>query len=254
MRRDAVRAFVICALACAAAVVVARAADDIAWRTNVRTASAAAISMNKPMLIEFWAVWCPPCKVMDDDVYTNASVKAAITKVMPVRIDVDKQESVARQYEITAMPTLIFADSYGNELFRFSGNVSVETMTQLLEELPGDVTTINRLTQIVAKDKDNFAALDGLGRELRRAKLFRASNRYYDRALRVGASADQAGPRGDILIAMGENHLELKEYRDAVQRFERYLREFKGGPAEAQARRGLGRARSLLNAGAEPQR
>jgi thioredoxin-like negative regulator of GroEL len=239
------RTVIACLLACAGAVGPVHAAGDIVWQTNVRAASAAAIPANKPMLIEFWAVWCPPCKVMDEQVYTTAAVKEAMTKVLPVRIDVDKQEPVARQYEITAMPTLIFADSYGNELFRFSGNVTVETMTQLIDELPGDVTTINRLMQIIAKDKDNFAALESLGRELQRVKLFRASNRYYDRAMRVRAAAGQAETRGAILIAIGENHLALKEYRDAAQQFERYLQQFGGGPGEAEARRGLARARAL---------
>jgi len=247
MQRPLARALLTCAIAYATAVVAQGA--GIPWRTNVRTASAAAVAANEPMLIEFWATWCPPCRVMDEQVYTNPAVQEAMTKVLPVRIDVDKQQSVARQYEIAAMPTLIFADSYGNELFRFSGNISVETMTQLLAELPGDMTTINRLTQIIGKDKDNFTALESLGRELQRTKLFRASNRYYERALRVRAPADHAGRRGDILIAMGDNHLELKEYREAAQRFERYLQEFKGGPAEAEATRGLARARA-----AEPAR
>ena len=242
MRRHLARALLTCVF-CAAVVVVVRSEGDIPWRTNVRTASAAAVPANKPMLIEFWAVWCPPCKVMDEEVYTNAAVKEMMTKVLPVRIDVDTQESVVRQYGIASMPTLIFADSYGNELFRFTGNVSADTMTKLLDELPGDVTGINRLMPIIAKEKDNFAALEGLGRELKRVKLFRASNRYYDRAMRVRAPADQAVTRGDILVAMGENHLELKEYRDAEECFTRYLKEFRGGPQEARAARGLARAR-----------
>src|ERR671930_1405841 len=112
MRAPMLRSSIVCALAFATAVICVSAAGDIPWRTNVRTASAAAVSMNKPMLIEFWATWCPPCKVMDEQVYPNPMVKEAMAKVLPVRIDVDKQTSIARQYEIAAMPTLIVADSY----------------------------------------------------------------------------------------------------------------------------------------------
>ncbi len=252
--KSAIRTSIVCALVCVTALVRVSSEGDIPWRTSVRTASAAAAPMNKPMLIEFWATWCPPCNVMDQQVYPNPMVKEAMTKVLPVRIDVDKQQAVARQYEIAAMPTLIFADSYGNELFRFSGNVSVETMTQLLNELPGDITTINRLTQIIGKDKGNFAALEELGRELRRAKLFRASNRYYDRAIRAWTPADQANRRADILVATGENHLDLKEFREAAERFDRYLQEFKRGPAEPQAMLGLARAQLLLNKRADAKR
>lgn len=214
----------------------------VEWETNLERGSAAALGSNKPMLIEFWANWCPPCLVMDAEVYTNASVIQAMTKVVPVRIDVDKQPLIARKYELTGMPMLVFADSYGNELFRFTGTITAPTMIQLLRELPGDVTNVNRLARVLAKDQDNFAALEGLGRELKAAGLFRSSNVYYTRATRVRPLPEQAGTRGDILIAMGHNHLELKEFREAARVFERYLDDFSGGPAEPDAMLGLGRA------------
>ena len=254
MQRYLARTLFACVVGCAAAGAAPGAAGDIAWQTNLRTASTAARAANKPMLIEFWAVWCPPCKVMDEQVYPNAVVKEAMSKVVPVRIDVDKQESIVRQYDIASMPTLIVADSYGTELFRFSGNISAETMTELLNELPGDITNINRLTQIIAKDKDNVAALEGLGRELKAAKLFRTSNQYFERAMRARVPAGQENRRGEIIIAVGQNQLELKQFREAGESFERYLREFSGGPAEPDAMLGLARALVFLNKRADARR
>jgi thioredoxin-like negative regulator of GroEL len=221
----------------------ARAGSETAgvpWQTSVPKAAPAALAANKPLLLEFWADWCPPCKVMDEQVYSDATVVRAMTKVVPVRIDVDKQQPLVRKYEIASMPTLLFADSYGNELFRFTGVVTVDTMTQLLRELPGDMTNINRFAQILADDKNNFSALDSLGRELKADALFRASNVYYERATRVRTAPP--AKVGEILIAMGHNNLELKEFRQAAQLFDRYLQNFKGGPAESEAMLGLGRA------------
>jgi tetratricopeptide (TPR) repeat protein len=152
------------------------------------------------------------------------------------------------------MPTLVFTDSYGNELFRFTGAITAPTMMQLLSELPGDVTTINQLAQLIAKDKDNFSALQSLGRELRAAKLYRSSNTYYSRALRVRMPLQRAGGRGDILVAMGHNHLELKEFADAAKLFDRYLQELPGGPSEAEAMLGLGQAFLFQNKRAEAKR
>jgi len=243
-----------CAVAWASAVMPAQAAGDIAWRTNVQTASKTALPANKPLLIEFWAAWCPPCKVMDAEVYTDPAVKEAMGKVVPVKVDVDKQEDVARKYDVASMPTLVFADSYGNELFRFTGTITADTMTQLLRELPGDVTNINRLAQIIAADKDNVVALENLGRELKAARLFRSSNVYYGRAARARGGPDRANALGDILIAMGHNHLELKEFREAENVFSRYLQEFSGGPAEPDAMLGLGRALLFQNKRADAKR
>lgn len=232
-------------LLAAAFAVLISASDGVAavnWETNVERGSASPLTTNKPMLIEFWAHWCPPCLVMDAEVYTNSSVIEAMTKVLPVRIDVDRQPQVARRYELAGMPMLVFADSYGNELFRFTGTLTVPTMLQLMNELPGDVTTINRLSRVLAKDKDNFDALTALGRELRASGFWRSSNTYLARAIRVRALPDQPETRSGLLIAMGHNHLELKEFGDAAKVFERYLKEFAGAPAEPEAMLGLARA------------
>jgi thioredoxin-like negative regulator of GroEL len=191
---------------------------------------------------------------MDAEVYTNESVIQAMTKVLPVRIDVDKQPAVARKYALAGMPMLVFADSYGNELFRFTGTLTVPIMLQLMKELPGDVTKINRLSQILAKDKDHFDTLADLGRELRGAGFWRSSNRYYGAAMRIRARPEQAHTRGEILMAMGHNHLELKEFSDAGKVFERYLRDFGDGPAEAEAMLGLGRALLYQNKRDEAKR
>ena len=269
-------------LAIAFAVLTLSPCDGIAavnWETNVERGSVAALKANKPMLLEFWADWCPPCLVMDAEVYSDASVIEAMTKVLPVRIDGDRQPAMTRKYELTGMPLLVsaasygntsigmpvssylrvmamlvFADSYGNELFRFTGILTVQTMLQLLEELPGDVTSINQLARILAKDKDNFAALESLGRELKGAGLFRSSNQYYGRALRGRTVPEQAGTRGGMLIAMGHNHLELKEFREAANVFGRYLEDFRGGPAEPDAMLGLGRALLFQNKRADAKR
>jgi thioredoxin-like negative regulator of GroEL len=226
----------------------------ISWQTDVPKASIAAVRTNKPMLLEFWADWCPPCLVMDQEVYTDVGVINGMEKLVPVRIDVDKQEAVARQYELAGMPTLVFTDSYGNELFRFTGTITAPTMMQLLDELPGDVTTFNQLAQLIAKDKDNFSALQSLGRELRAAKLYRSSNTYFGRALRVQVPSGQTGSRGDVLVAMGHNHLELKEFVEAAKVFDRYLKDMPGGPSEAEAMLGLGRALLFQNKRAEAKR
>ena len=52
-------------------------------------------------------------------------------------------------------------------------------------ELPGDMTNINRLAQTLADDKNDFAALESLGRELKADALFRASNVYYEPSVEI---------------------------------------------------------------------
>ena len=110
----------------------------------------------------------------------------------------------SRKYEIGGTPTLMLMDVYGNELFRFTGSLTVERVVQLLNELPGDISRINQRAAVLAADKDRFDALDALGRELRAEGFYVASNRYFARALRAreaarvrrqGRAARRTGPQ-----------------------------------------------------------
>ena len=60
--------------------------------------------------------------------------------------------------------------------------------------------------------------------------------------------------RAEILLAMGLNHLDLKESREAAKAFERYLDDFPGGVQEPEATLGLARAWLLENDAARARR
>ena len=222
-------------------------ADQVRWETNLDEASASARKANRPMLLEFWSVTCEPCKVLDEDVFPDERIGAAIMKLHPVRVDVDKQPDVARRYSVNGTPTLLLTDSYGTELFRYTGLLPTDRMLQLLSELPTDVSKFNELSQALARNKDDFAALAALGRELRRDGFYRASNRYLERAIRARATPAQKGDRSDILVGMGRNYFELKEFEKSAATFERYLKEFPGSPAEPEVMLGLGWALQAQN-------
>jgi thioredoxin-like negative regulator of GroEL len=194
-------------------------AGDVHWETDLDRASAAALKGNQPILLDFWASWCAPCLVMDEEVYTDGRVSNAMRKVLPVRVDMDRKADTARKYGVSGMPTLILTDSFGNELFRFTGALTAETMVQLLKEMPGDVSQINKWSAVLAKHKEDFTALDAVGRELHAVGLYRSSNDYYGRALRTRDAKRDAHARADILRAMGRNHTELKEVDEAKRAF-----------------------------------
>jgi tetratricopeptide (TPR) repeat protein len=136
---------------------------------------------------------------------------------------------------VESIPTLVFTDSHGNELFRYSGLLQAGPMVQLLRELPSDIKRINQLSQTIAANKGNAEALSALGAELRRVSLYRASNSYYTRALGTSEVKGRPDAAASILLAMGQNHLELKESKEASKLFERCVREFPGTPVAMEA-------------------
>src|SRR5690349_3863264 len=99
------------------------AASAVPWETNLDKARAASLRTNQAVLVEFWAVWCPGCEEMDREVYADERIASAMRKVTAVKVDIDRQPLIARQYGVTSTPTLMLMDGYGNELFRFTGTL-----------------------------------------------------------------------------------------------------------------------------------
>jgi len=63
------------------------------------------LQANVPVLVDFWAEWCPPCKAMSP-ILDALSVELA-GKVKIVKLDVDSNPGITVQYNVRAMPTLI---------------------------------------------------------------------------------------------------------------------------------------------------
>ena len=148
------------------------------WETRMDRATAAALPANQPLLLDFWSATCLPCVEMDRQVFSDERLLAALAKVRPVRIDIDRDPGVARKYNIAGTPTLLLTDSFGRELFRYTGALSVDRMLELLDALPAEVAAINRLSTTLSKNKDDAAALRAMGHELRTAGFYRTSSEY----------------------------------------------------------------------------
>jgi thioredoxin 1 len=72
--------------------------DDGNWEAEV-------LGADRPVLVDFWAEWCPPCKAMDP-ILDQLTVELA-DKVKIVKLDVDSNPSTTVRYNVRAMPTLI---------------------------------------------------------------------------------------------------------------------------------------------------
>jgi tetratricopeptide (TPR) repeat protein len=197
------------------------------------------------MWIDFRAEWCAPCKEMEKEVYSRPEFEQASHRFLPVRIDCDKKTAIARKYNIVTLPTIVFADSYGNELFRHAGYLGPQPLLDMAKALPGDVAEFNQWSRILSADRNNFEALVGIGRSLRAAGLFRASSEYYVKALQRHESRANLETREAVLNELGLNFLTLREGKRAAASFEKCLKEFPDSPGKSQRTLHLAEAYSL---------
>ncbi|MCL2001685.1 MAG: thioredoxin [Planctomycetes bacterium] len=83
-------------------------------------------------LVDFWAPWCPPCRIQGPIIEKLAEIYAG--KAMVAKINVDAEANSAAEYNVSSIPTLIlFKD--GGEVNRFVGVRQESELIQALDAL-----------------------------------------------------------------------------------------------------------------------
>ena len=89
------------------------------------------IKSEKPVLIDFFATWCGPCKMMHpvlEELHEKVGDKARV-----IKIDIDKNRELAAIYNVRSVPTLMIFRN-GELKWRTSGVQPIQTLEQELEK------------------------------------------------------------------------------------------------------------------------
>jgi putative thioredoxin len=161
------------------------AADGLIKDTTTQTFLKDVIEESKqqPVLVDFWAEWCGPCKQLGPTL--EKVIKAAKGKVKLVKMDIDKHPQIPGQLGIQSIPA-VFAFVNGQPVDGFLGNLPESQVVAFLERITkgriggeekdlleqadaalakGDAAAAASIyAQVLAQDSGNIAALGGLAR------------------------------------------------------------------------------------------
>ena len=90
------------------------------------------LQSDKPVLIDFWAEWCVPCKMIAPAVEEVANANGDVLKVG--KVNVDESPAIASKYGIRSIPTLLIFKG-GQVAEKMVGAVSKETMQEFVDKV-----------------------------------------------------------------------------------------------------------------------
>jgi putative thioredoxin len=214
-------------------------------------------SKRQPVLIDFWAPWCGPCKQLTP--ILEKAVKAAKGKVKLVKMNIDDHPAIPGQMGIQSIPAVI-AFVNGQPTDGFMGaqsesqvNAFIERLTKgavagetkdLLAEADAALAAGNVehaaavYSDILTEDKTNIAALAGLARTLVAANQI-------EKAKQVLAQVPEA-KRNDAAVAAAQAAIDIAEQASSVGPIGELEQKVAADPRDHQARFDLAVA---LNAG-----
>jgi len=102
----------------------------IHYMSTTRSNFSTIINSDKPVLIDFFAEWCGPCKTMAP--FLTEVKKEVGDKATIIKIDVDKNPAVAEQYKIRSIPTVMLFKN-GEVLYSKPGLHSIVQLKGLIE-------------------------------------------------------------------------------------------------------------------------
>ena len=89
------------------------------------------LKSDRPVLVDFWAAWCAPCRMLAPTVEAVADKYASTARV--VKLNVDDNPSVSQRYGIKGIPTLILFKN-GKEEERVVGATSEAAISRMLDK------------------------------------------------------------------------------------------------------------------------
>src|SRR5450631_768970 len=241
-----------------------QAASDLIKETTTQTFVKDVIEESKrqPVLIDFWAPWCGPCRQLTPII--EKAVRAAKGKVKLVKMNIDEHPAIPGQMGIQSIPAVIAfvngqpADGFMGALPEGQVNAFIERLTKgavagetkdLLAEADaalaaGDTEGAAAVySEILAEDKANVGALAGLARAYVAAKQF-------DKAKQILTQVPEP-KRNDAAVAAARAALEVAEQANSVGPIGELEQKVAANPLDHQARFDL--AVALNAAGKRPE-
>ncbi|HEY0927409.1 thioredoxin [Brevundimonas sp.] len=114
-------------------------------------------SKTQPVLVDFWATWCGPCRTLTPMI--EKAVRAAGGAVKLVKIDVDKNPAYAGQLRVQSIPT-VYAFVNGQPVDGFQGAIPESQIKAFIDKLTGGTSANSDIDQLLSLGEESLSLND----------------------------------------------------------------------------------------------
>lgn len=125
------------------------------FSSDVRAVFSSAKKEKRPIIIDFFGIWCPPCNELDETVFETTDFIEQSKNFKLLKVDADKKTSwkLKDKYKVGGYPTVVFTDPNGAELYRIVGYRNLKEFLQVMELVLS--TKNKKLEQACASQEEN---------------------------------------------------------------------------------------------------
>lgn len=107
-------------------------ASSIEWH-NYDEGMALAKTQEKPVMISFYSDRCGYCKKLGNETYSDPGIISLSENFVNIKVDSDAQGKLASNYGVRFLPTIVFTDSKGSEIYRQVGYTDANGLETVME-------------------------------------------------------------------------------------------------------------------------
>jgi thioredoxin-like negative regulator of GroEL len=215
--------------------------EEVPWGDKPNEAFADSASSSSPIAVDFWAIWCAPCKLMEETTYRDQRVVRALSAFVPLKVDVDADPVYVERYRIEHFPTTLILDEDGLEITRLLGLVESDELLEVAEIVGSGYAAYRE----ESARPDDPSAMESVADYLLRSRNAAGASKLLRRALKR-LKAAPAGTVDRVRTKLGEAMLADGRAAAACKEFTRVAESTDDGKTRGRALAGVVRAERAL--------